>query len=78
MERNLSQRHTNKKKLDIQTERETLGQLIKRRMFDLRISTSAQLARQLGYSRSYVTHLVNDSSSSKRDITCRNPGWSSD
>lgn len=45
---------------------ETLGELIKRRMYDLRIYTAAELARRLGYSRSYVTHLVNDTSPSNR------------
>lgn len=45
---------------------ETLGQLIRRRMDDLRIHSVAELARRLGYSRSYVTHLANDTSPTKR------------
>jgi transcriptional regulator with XRE-family HTH domain len=47
-------------------DQETLGQLIRRRMDDLRIHSVAELARRLGYSRSYVTHLANDTSPSKR------------
>lgn len=47
-------------------EQETLGQLIRRRMDDLRIHSVAELARRLGYSRSYVTHLANDTSPTKR------------
>lgn len=48
------------------SEKETLGQLIRRRMDDLRIHSVAELARLLGYSRSYVTHLANDTSPTKR------------
>lgn len=47
-------------------EQETLGQLIRRRMDDLQIISVAELARRLGYSRSYVTHLANDTSPTKR------------
>lgn len=45
---------------------ETLGQLIRRRMDDLRIYSVAELARRLDKSRSYVTHLANDTSPTKR------------
>jgi transcriptional regulator with XRE-family HTH domain len=55
-------------------ENETLGQLIRRRMDDLRIHSVAELARRLGYSRSYVTHLANDTSPTKRGKYVPEPG----
>ena len=45
---------------------ETLGELIRRRMDDLRIYSVAELGRRVGKSRSYMTHLANDTSPTKR------------
>lgn len=45
---------------------ETLGQLIRRRMYDLRIDSVAELARRTGYSKSYLLHLANDTAPVKR------------
>lgn len=45
---------------------ETLGQLIRRRMDDLRIYSVAELGRRMDKSRSYMTHLANDTSPTKR------------